>query len=133
MIKNIHSLFFLLLLSALTACKVSKDTATPEAQLPAKFRNTISKDTASIADIKWRRFFIDASLQKLINSAIANNFDLQLALKNIEGAQLLLNQTKWAYLPNAALQVSATSNRPSDNSLNGLSAKSFLGTTHVED
>jgi multidrug efflux system outer membrane protein len=130
-IKNIAA--FLMLLSAFTACKVTKDIATPTAPLPASFRNTILTDTVSIADVKWKSFFTDAQLQKLINSAIANNYDMQLALKNIESAQLLLNQTKWAYLPNAALQVAATSNRPSDNSLNGLSAKSFLGTTHVED
>jgi multidrug efflux system outer membrane protein len=133
MIKNRNILFFILLLSVLTSCKVSRDIATPEAPLPVNFRNTISTDTTSIADIKWNSFFVEPSLQKLIDRAIANNYDMQLALKNIEGAQLMLNQTKWAYLPNATLQVTANSNRPSNNSLNGLSAKSFLGTTHVED
>ena len=133
MTKLINTAFFILLLSTLVACKVSKDINTPQAPLPASFKNTISTDTASIADIKWNSFFVDPTLQKLINSAIANNYDMQLAIKNIEGARLLLNQTKWAFLPSAGLQVAATSNRPSDNSLNGLSTKSFLGTTHVED
>ncbi len=130
-IKNIPAI--ILLLSTLTACKVTRDVATPNAPLPQSFRNNVTTDTTSIADLQWNNFFVDTSLQKLINSAIANNYDMQLALKNMEGAQLLLSQTKWAYLPNAALQVTANSNRPSDNSLNGLSAKSFLGTTHVED
>ena len=130
-IKNIG--VFLLLLSTFVACKVSKDIATPTPQLPANFRNAATADTNSIADIKWKRFFTDASLQKLIDKAIAKNYDMQLALKNIETSQLLLKQTKWAYLPDARLQVAVNSNRPSDNSLNGLSAKSFLGTTHVED
>lgn len=133
MIKNTNNIFFILLLSVLSACKVSRDMVTPQVSLPANFRNTVSTDTGSIADIEWKRFFVDPVLQKLIKNAIENNYDMQLALKNIEGAQLLLNQTKWAYLPGAGLQVTATSNRPSDNSLNGLSAKSFLGTTHVED
>lgn len=131
--KNSINIFFILLLSVLSACKVSRDVATPQAPLPDNFRNSISTDTASLADIEWRRFFADPVLQKLVKSAIANNYDMQLALKNIEGAQLLLSQAKWANLPGARLQVAATSNRPSDNSLNGLSAKSFLGTTHVED
>ena len=130
-IKNIG--VFLLLLSTFVACKVSKDIATPTPQLPANFRNAATADTNSIADIKWKRFFTDASLQKLIDKAIAKNYDMQLALKNIETSQLLLKQTKWAYLPDARLQVAVNSTRPSDNSLNGLSAKSFLGTTHVED
>lgn len=130
-IKN--TAVFILLLSTLTACNVSKDIASPEAPLPVNFRNSVSTETTSIADIKWESLFVDPTLQKLINSAIIHNYDMQLALENIEGAKLLLSQTKWAYLPDATLQVTATSNRPSDNSLSGLSAKSFLGTTHVED
>ena len=62
MIKNKNSLFFILLLSVLTACKVSRDIATPEAPLPVNFRNTISSDTTSIADIKWNSFFVEPSL-----------------------------------------------------------------------
>ncbi|MBE7172427.1 MAG: efflux transporter outer membrane subunit [Williamsia sp.] len=133
MTKHTHYLFFILLLSVLTACKVSKDLARPEAPLPARFNNTLATQAANIADIKWKGFFADPSLQKLIGDAITNNYDMQLAVKNIEGARLLLNQTKWLYLPDAGLQVTATSNRPSDNSLNGLSTKTFLATTHVED
>ena len=101
--------------------------------LPTQFRNAAREVKTSVADLQWKQFFTDASLQKLIDKAIANNYDLQIALKNIESSQLLLKQTKWAYVPNATLQVTANSNRPSNNSLNGLSAKQFLGTSHVED
>jgi multidrug efflux system outer membrane protein len=133
MTKSKNSVFFILLLVVFTACKVSKDIVTPAAELPANFRNAVTADTNSIGDIKWKSFFTDVSLQRLINNAIVKNYDMQLAVKNIEAAQLLLKQTKWSYLPDARLQLTANSNRPSDNSLNGLSAKSFLGTTHVED
>lgn len=121
------------MLSLFTACKVSKDITKPDALLPTVYRNAATQDTASIAEVKWKNFFTDAALQKLISKAIAKNYDMQLAVKNIDEAQLLLKQTKWLYLPSANLQVTATTNRPSDNSLNGLSAKQFLGTTHVED
>ena len=131
--KITYSMLFVLLLSALTACKVSKDIQTPAPELPVSFRNDTIADTASIADVQWKSFFTDAALQKLIDSAIVKNYDMQLALKNIETADLLLRQTKWAYAPDIILQVAAASNRPSDNSLNGLSAKQFLKTTHVED
>jgi len=133
MTRNINNAFFILLLSLLTACKVSKDITKPEAPLPTVFRNAATQDTTSIAKVKWKSFFADAALQKLISNAIAKNYDMQLAVKNIDEAQLLLKQTKWLYLPGANLQVTATTNRPSDNSLNGLSAKQFLGTSHVED
>lgn len=132
--KYINRISFLVLLTALAACKISKNVETPKAALPETFRNAaVTTDTASIADLPLDSFFTDASLQKLLDSAIAKNYDMQVALKNIEASQLLFKQTKWAYLPDARLQISAGSNRPSDNSLNGLSASSFLKTTHIED
>lgn len=133
MTKIKNSVVFIMLLVVLAACNVSKDIEKPAAQLPTGFRNAATEDKSSIADIQWKRFFTGASLQKLIDKAIRKNYDMQLAVKNIEASQLLLKQTKSAYLPDAGLQVAVNSNRPSDNSLNGLSAKSFLGTTHVED
>ncbi|MCW3108871.1 MAG: transporter [Segetibacter sp.] len=133
MTKIRNSIVFILLLVVFTACKVSKDIVTPETSLPENFRNAATEDTNSIAGIKWKTFFTDASLQKLIDKAIVKNYDMQLAVRNIEATQLLLKQTKWSYLPDARLQVVAGSNRPSDNSLNGLSAKQFLETMHVED
>jgi outer membrane protein TolC len=58
---------------------------------------------------------------------------MQEALKNIEAAQLIVKQSKLNYLPDATLQVGASLNRPSDNSLNGLSLSKFLGRSYVED
>jgi multidrug efflux system outer membrane protein len=132
--NNINWYVFLLpVVLILNACKVSKDITTPQPELPTLFRNENTTDTASVADLQWKQYFTDATLQQLIDSAIANNYDMQLAVKNIEAAQLLYKQTKWAYFPNVNFQLSANSNRPSDNSLNGLSASQFLGTSHIED
>lgn len=132
--KNINIVGMLTLLVFLNACKISKPVDAPTDVLPDSFRGaSVQSDTASVADLPLRQFFTDASLQKLIDSAIVRNYDMQLALKNIESAQLLFKQTKYAYLPTAQFQITAGSNRPSDNSLNGLSASSFLGTTHIED
>lgn len=121
----------------LSACKVSKDVETPKAELPANFRNSVAAttaDTSSIADIQWKNFFTDATLQKLIDSAIAKNYDMQIAVKNIDAAQQLFKQVKWNYVPEVALNVTASSNRPSDNSITGLSIAQYnIGTKHVED
>jgi multidrug efflux system outer membrane protein len=122
-----------LLLTVAGACSIQKDIAKPAVALPGHFRNEIVEDTASIADIPWKDFFTDPSLQKLIDSAIVKNYDMQVALKNTEAAQLVLGQTKYAYLPDVKLQAGATVNRPSDNSLNGLSLGQFLGRSYVED
>ncbi|WP_259067826.1 TolC family protein [Mucilaginibacter sp. X4EP1] len=126
---------FALLLVVLSACKVSKDVKTPKPDLPDTFRNAAAtKDTSSIADIQWKSFFTDATLQKLIDSAIARNYDMQIAVKNIEAAQLQFKQTKWNNIPTADFNVTASSSRPSNNSLDGVSLKSYnLGTNHIED
>jgi multidrug efflux system outer membrane protein len=122
-------------LVVLAGCKVSKDVATPKDGLPENFRNAVTTgDTSSIADLQWKNFFTDAPLQKLIDSAIEKNYDLQVAIKNIEAAQLQFKQVKWNYVPTLGLNVTASSNRPSDNSVTGLSIKQYnIGTKHLED
>lgn len=117
------------------ACKISKDVVTPAPDLPQTFRNINAEeqDSSSIAEMPINHFFHDTLLQSLIVSALEQNYDMQIAVKNIEAASLLFKQVKWNYVPDLSLQVNGASNRPSDNSLNGLSAQSFLGTNHVED
>lgn len=117
----------------LASCKISKDIPSPQAPLPDHYRNTTNNDTASIAAIDWQTFFTDTDLRHLLNSAISNNYDMQVALKNIESAKLIIQQTKWSFLPEAAVQAGAGISRPSDNSLNGLSFSQFLGRSYVED
>ena len=132
--KNIF--FGLTFLSViLSACKVSKDIPTPKPDLPETFRNAaVVNDTTSIADIQWKSFFTDAVLQQLIDSAIRKNYDMQIAVTNIESARLLFKQVKWNYVPAADLNVIASTDRPSNNSLTGLSISQYnIGTNHIED
>ena len=122
------------LLLGLGACKVSKDTATPQPELPGSFRNAAAQgDTTSVASLPWKSFFADPALQALIDSAIARNYDMQIALKNIQSAQLVLGQSKLGYWPDVNLNVSSSINRPSDNSLNGAFVPSFVGKRYLED
>jgi len=129
--KNI--IFGLLLLVAAGACKVSKDLPVPANAAPAVYRNAISEDTLSIATLPYQEFFKEKAISDLIDTALVNNYDMQIALKNIESAALLFRQSKLGNLPALNLQVTANSNRPSDNSLNGLSISQFTGSTHIED
>ena len=119
----------------LSACKVSKDIPAPKPELPQTFRNApVVNDTTSIADLQWKSFFTDAVLQQLIDSAIIKNYDMQIAVTNIEAARLLFKQVKWNYLPAADLNVTASTDRPSNNSLTGLSLSQYnIGTNHIED
>lgn len=122
-----------LILFTLGGCKISKDVALPTGAVPQSFRSSNQADSSSIASLSIKDFFTEAGVKELIDTALARNYDLQLALKNIESADLLFRQSKLANIPELKLQLTASSNRPSDNSLNGLSASQFLDTRHIED
>src|SRR5258708_3178751 len=126
---------FAFILVTLSACNVSKNVETPKTALPDTFRNAVATtDTSSVGNIPWKSFFTDITLQKLIDSAIIKNYDMQLAIKNIEAAQLLVKQVKWNYVPQADLNVTANTTRPSDNSFTGLSLSQYkIGSKHIED
>jgi NodT family efflux transporter outer membrane factor (OMF) lipoprotein len=124
-----------LALVLLSACTVSKNVQTPKPALPESFGNVAATtDTSSVADIPWKNFFTDATLQKLIDSAIVKNYDMQIAVKNLEASDLLVKQVKWNNVPQIDLGVTANTSRPSDNSLNGKSlSQAGIKTKHIED
>jgi NodT family efflux transporter outer membrane factor (OMF) lipoprotein len=117
----------------LQACKVSKDVATPSTQLPTQFRSATDTDTTSIGSLPWKSFFTDPVLQQLIDSAIARNYDMQVAYQNIKSAQLTLGQAKLGYWPDVTLNVTADLTRPGSSSLNGITATDFLHSKYLND
>lgn len=133
--QNKHIPFYitLLVVAVLTGCKVGKDYQRPTVDLPQQFNNLSFADTNSIADIEWKRFFTDTTLQGLITRGIVYNNDLQVAIKRIDIAKAQAAQAKLLQLPDVNLQATGQISRPSDNSLNGLSIKSFLGKSYVEN
>ncbi|KAA0992808.1 efflux transporter outer membrane subunit [Dyadobacter aurulentus] len=124
---------FLLLAAVIASCKVSKDYQRPEVALPEQFREVTTADTATIADLSWKTFFPDTTLQRLIERGITYNYDLQLAVKRIEIAQSQVKQARFLQLPRIDLRATGQYNRPSSNSLNGLSATNFLKSNHIEN
>ncbi|WP_449439232.1 TolC family protein [Pedobacter steynii] len=131
--KYINTLAPFLILVILAGCKVSKDAAIPKAAIPESFRNASTADTSSIGSISVKNFFTEEGVQRLIDTALLRNYDMQIALKNIESAEVLFKQSKLGNIPELTLQVTANANRPSDNSLNGLSAGQFLKTNVIQD
>jgi NodT family efflux transporter outer membrane factor (OMF) lipoprotein len=130
--KRFNILTVLLLALIWSGCSVSKDVSLPNV-VPGLFRNAIQKDSSSVGDLPLKSFINDLRVQNLIDTALVKNVDMQLALKNIDAAEVLFKQSKLGYLPELKLQVAASSSRPSDNSLNGLSLNQFTGSTHIED
>ncbi|SHH28263.1 efflux transporter, outer membrane factor (OMF) lipoprotein, NodT family [Flavobacterium frigidimaris] len=123
-----------ILITTIISCKVSKDIETPKDAFPDNFRNaSVSKDTASIADVEWKNFFTEKDIIQLIDSAVARNNDLQIAVKNIEIAQYRFTQSKWGNVPQVNLSVSASTSNPSDNSFTGKNLGQALGQNHIDD
>ena len=114
------------------SCKVGKEYQRPELELPQQFNGVSYADTSSIADIEWKKFFTNSELQNLIDTGIKYNHDLLKAMKRIDMAEARVKQAKVLQLPELDFQAIAQVNRPSDNSLNGLSLKSFVGKSYVE-
>lgn len=130
----IRSLLLPMSILLLASCSIGKNFSRPQTTLPGTFRNAAPPaDSASVADMPWQEFFSDPVLQELIAKTIRNNFDMRLALKNIESVNQTLKQSRAAFAPDLNLGISAASNRPSGSSLNGISLSQFLGTTHLED
>ncbi|HLG39754.1 MAG TPA: efflux transporter outer membrane subunit [Chitinophagaceae bacterium] len=122
-----------LFLIVVSACRVGKEYQQPELELPKQFNNASFSDTSSIADIEWKKFFTDPDLLNLIDQGIKYNHDLLLALKRIDIAQERVKQARVLQSPELAFNITGQITRPSDNSLNGISLKSFLGKSYVEN
>jgi len=111
--------------------KLALDKVSPE--LPETFKYTATADTTSVADLEWRQFFKDPILQNLIEKGIKNNYDLQIALKQVASSQERLLQAKYLQYPDISFGISGQISKPSKNSMNGQSLNLFLGQSHVED
>jgi len=105
------------LVTSLNACKVGKDYQRPQLDLPEKYRSEIeAADSVGIGNIYWKDFFVDSTLQTLIDTAIVYNYDMRKALKNIQIANQQVLQSKAEFLPEINADI-ATMNRQfrSDN------------------
>ncbi len=76
----------------LGGCTLAPEYRRPEAPIPTQWPNgpAYGQDAPQApvaADLKWREFFTDERLQKVIQQALENNRDLRLAALNVERAQ----------------------------------------------
>ncbi len=136
LVKNITQILLGALVASgtFTSCSVQKYQR-PSLAIPETFRaEEIQEDTLNIAQINYRDFFKDTVLINLIDKAVEQNYNLQVAIKQIESASLGYKQSKWANAPRIDATVgSANINRPSANSMNGQSLGYFLGQNYLTD
>lgn len=120
-IKNIIGIA--LVCSSLSACGIySKFEAPDQTDVTDSLYDYIeaSSDTTNIASIAWRELFTDPYLQDLIEQALENNTDLNVARLSVEQAKAALSTARLAFLPSLNLTPSA-----SISSSNGQTSQSY--------
>lgn len=107
-------------LLGLSSCHVLNPYRSPVMDTSELYREMVSSDTTTIADIPWRDFFTDQYLARLIDTALVNNADLQIAVSNIRKARTELRRTRAAYFPSlsAGATVNHTAVSDGDKALN---------------
>ena len=71
------------------------------------------QDSSSIAELSWREFFADTTLQEWIRLGISFNTDLSIARFKVDQAQATLHAARRAFCPSASLSAEAGINRES--------------------
>jgi multidrug efflux system outer membrane protein len=86
----------------LAACTVGPDYKRPEVALPAEYRGrdlSAPPGTGSFGDLAWWTIFRDETLQGLIRTALAQNYDLQIAAARILDARAQVVSTRSNQFP----------------------------------
>ncbi len=108
----------LALLILLSGCTLSPDYQRPEVEIPATYRYE-PKDVAATANTAWWQQFGDPVLDELIETALANNYNVQIAAANVEQAIGIVTQTRSAFFPQVGYGASGEKLRSPDASLAG--------------
>jgi outer membrane protein, multidrug efflux system len=93
------ALLALLPLFLCTGCNLGPKYKRPAFQPPANFYTEEQSKQLSIADMAWWDLFKDPVLQSLVKEALQNNYDLQLAVAQVEQQRALLGVTRSQYYP----------------------------------
>ena len=111
--RNIKALGAITLSLALAACDMAPKYVRPALPVPAASPQGPAygaADGAAIvpADTAWRDFFTDARLARVIDTALANNRDLRVALANVEQARAQYRVQRADLLPGVTAGGNAT-------------------------
>lgn len=93
----------------LSGCAVGPNYVRPKVAPPAQFRGAEGlAQQASFADQPWWEVFKDDQLKTLIDTALANNYDLGIAVTRVEQARQLAAVAHAQYLPSAGYSIGAS-------------------------
>lgn len=114
----------IILLMTVSSCKMFKEPIRTENKtVPASYSNR--QDTVNSARVIWRNYFTDKNLIALIDTALANNQELNIVRQEIEIARNEVKARKGEYLPFGGIQLGAGHDRSGEYTWNGQSEKQW--------
>ena len=106
---------------AVGACATPKLVEkTVNRNVPGSYNSANSApDTTNVAPVQWKQFFTDPNLTALIDTALRNNQELNIALQEIQIARNEVQIRKGEYLPFLGLGAKAETEKPGRYTLQG--------------
>ena len=99
-------------LSLLPGCAVGPNYQRPKVNAPTEYRSAEgAAQQASLADLPWWEVFKDDRLKNLVQTALANNYDLRIAVTRIEQARQIAAQARAQYFPFVNYQATASNGK----------------------
>jgi multidrug efflux system outer membrane protein len=98
-----------------SGCKVGPDYERPHVDVPENWRDVSAPEQNSLANTPWWDLFQDPKLQELIQIALAENKDLQIAVERIEEARAFYGFQRADLFPKVNGSASASRVRFSEN------------------
>jgi len=127
--KNVLLLLFLVLIGIAilaTGCTMAPKYARPAAPIPTAwptgtaYEVGVSTNAPQAVDVKWRDYFTDSKLQKVIGLALTNNRNLRVAALNVEYTLAIYGIRRAELLPTLSAFASGSRQRvPADLSSSG--------------
>ena len=112
--KSIKTIIFCVAALSLAGCSTIKSLHSEyqsQATIPADVFGenvSVTGDSTSIAELSWREFFTDPLLQKLIETALERNTDLNSARIAIQQSEASLAAARQAFFPSVNFSPSAS-------------------------
>jgi multidrug efflux system outer membrane protein len=109
---------YLALSLLLAGCVMIPEYERPVARVNSQYPGITESNSSTVASLSWANFFVDERLKQLIELALANNRDFQVAMLKVEQSQAQYRITRSASAPKvsaaASYQKSYANNLTSD-------------------
>lgn len=99
--------------SSLAGCAVGPDFLRPEVEVPADWRVALPQ-AEGYANLRWWEAFGDPALNRLVEAALRENLDLQVAAARVERYLGQLSTTRSQFFPQVGYGLEASRNRSTE-------------------